>query len=53
MVFMLQNLIDVLVKSQRYVIPADGACPGMIEAGGIYNYLKTVDSAIKSRNDKR
>ncbi len=41
----------VLVKSPKYVIPANGGCPGMIEAGGIYKYLKTLDSAIKSRND--
>ena len=30
---------------------ANGACPGMTKAWGIYKCLKTVDSAIKSRND--
>jgi hypothetical protein len=44
--------IVVLIKSPENVIPAYEACPILDTGAGIYNWLKILDSAIKSRNDK-
>ncbi|MBN1626752.1 MAG: TolC family protein [Deltaproteobacteria bacterium] len=44
---------DEPAKSSKAAISAKEACPGMIEAGGIHNYLKRLDSGIKFRNDRQ
>ncbi len=48
-----QGRIDMPIKNPKNVIPAKGACPGMIEAEGSHKCLKTLDSPIKSGNDRK